>query len=74
MKKPWINNDYLRMAFDEPDAVSPCEQVSRIHGDELTLEQAGEIMDAVEDLCEGCLQPLNEETGYCDPCSEPVSA
>lgn len=64
------DEDFLRLAFDADDAVSLCESVSRRYGFELTLKQAGDLMERAGDLCEGCFLELNDE-GYCDPCEEP---
>lgn len=64
------DEDFLRLAFDADDAVSLCEAVSRRHGFELTLKQAGDLMERVDDLCEGCLLELNDD-GWCLPCEQP---
>jgi hypothetical protein len=68
------DEDFLRAALDTDDAASLCERISRRHNTELTLEQAEQLLERVENLCWDCLNPLNEETGYCDPCSVPGSA
>lgn len=67
------DEDFLRAAFDADDAVSLCEHVSRRHGYELTLEQAGELMDRVQEICESCLGEDYDDEGHCIPCNEPGS-
>lgn len=74
------DEDYLREAWELVDlrcggnAVDLCDIISRRHGVELTLDQAKALLNHAGDLCGSCLKPVNEETGYCGPCSEPGSA
>jgi hypothetical protein len=67
------NEDFLRAAFNADDAVSLCEHISRRYGHELTLKQAGRLIETAENICEDCLGDEFDAEGYCVSCSEPGS-
>ena len=64
--------DLLRLAAEADDEVSLCEQVSRRHGLELTLGQAGKIMERTRTHCaeHGSKLPAD---GYCKKCETEVA-